>query len=632
MVEYPFKDLLPLDEVLEREGYYKDWTHLDPEVFYSLTQISEYIKTKGYGVDVRLLIAQLAEHFGLSVVEVTDIANDLIARQSTVEDRQDAVEQFNTQVIQEMTDKDVISAPEIIEARQGEDKLSLRLQRDFNRHKKVLDNRGVNPLDFGCVADGVTDDTDAFQLVMDFAIANERPIIVTGKINIAGTLIFRKIYDRRFPLRVEGGGKLIKRNAGYMFSSDVTYEEREVYAGNIRFSNLSFESIEGNSTAIIDSTKILRVYFNNCDIINVDYLIKSTGDTYAQTIYLDNTVVVGGKGYFIDVPEIYDFSFVHSVCENRESLIRIANSYHSLRIFDSVIEGLTGQVANIRWGKNLAVSNNYFEHNTLETNAPYIEFTFGNTIDSTSAVIDNNHFVATDEQRDSGDFYLIKARSLSENIAIENNFVNANLLDVLEEASLTPSVLTGLMTNRTDGEAKLTKAHKRVPVQLGQGNLLTGYDYPNQIIPSEDFIFANTTVTKTSSLENALAIRAVGGGVTTNVVGFRTESVMLRAGENVVIGIEGKPMTTAGGSPQIFVSIVGEDEDVVYKENTHHVRTIANIENLRFISLPSLKISKTQNYYVSITIERETSFGIDHQYFLIYNLYLQYGTVSNKSS
>ena len=130
-MEYPFKDLLPLDEVLEREGYYKDWTHLDPEVFYSLTQISEYIKTKGYGADVRLLISQLAEHFGLSVVEVTDIANGLIARQSIVENRQDAVENFNNQVIQEMTDKDVISAPEIIQMRDGEATASVRLDRDF---------------------------------------------------------------------------------------------------------------------------------------------------------------------------------------------------------------------------------------------------------------------------------------------------------------------------------------------------------------------------------------------------------------------------------------------------------------------------------------------------------------------
>ena len=91
MMEYPFKDLLPIDEVLEREGYYKDWTHLDPEVFYSLTQISEYIKTKGYGVDVRLLISQLAEHFGLKTTQVVDLANSLSTKHDDLKDQFDVI-------------------------------------------------------------------------------------------------------------------------------------------------------------------------------------------------------------------------------------------------------------------------------------------------------------------------------------------------------------------------------------------------------------------------------------------------------------------------------------------------------------------------------------------------------------
>ena len=90
-MEYPFKDLLPLDEVLAREGYYKDWTHLDPEVFYSLTQISNFIKTKGYGVDVRLLIAQLAEHFGLKTTQVVDLANLLSAEHDALKAQFDVV-------------------------------------------------------------------------------------------------------------------------------------------------------------------------------------------------------------------------------------------------------------------------------------------------------------------------------------------------------------------------------------------------------------------------------------------------------------------------------------------------------------------------------------------------------------
>ena len=110
-MEYPFKDLLPLDEVLEREGYYKDWTHLDPEVFYSLTQISEYIKTKGYGVDVRLLIAQLAEHFGLKTTQVVDLANLLQQNFTNLEGvTQSFTNNINSLVAQMEADKNAVIA------------------------------------------------------------------------------------------------------------------------------------------------------------------------------------------------------------------------------------------------------------------------------------------------------------------------------------------------------------------------------------------------------------------------------------------------------------------------------------------------------------------------------------------
>lgn len=143
-MEYPFKDLMPLDEVLAREGYYKDWTHLDPEVFYSLTQISEYIKTKGYGVDVRLLIAQLAEHFGLKTTQVVDLGNLLTAKHATLKTQveqavaqvnagRSALEtQFNQSVAQMEADKNAVIAnatvdSEVILARGGKPTLQARL-------------------------------------------------------------------------------------------------------------------------------------------------------------------------------------------------------------------------------------------------------------------------------------------------------------------------------------------------------------------------------------------------------------------------------------------------------------------------------------------------------------------------
>ena len=133
-MEYPFKDLLPLDEVLEREGYYKDWTHLDPKVFYSLTQISEYIKTKGYGVDVRLLIAQLAEHFGLKTTQVVDLANLLQQKFENLEGvTQSFTTNINSLVSQMEADKNAVIAnatvdSEVILSRGGFTTLGERLE------------------------------------------------------------------------------------------------------------------------------------------------------------------------------------------------------------------------------------------------------------------------------------------------------------------------------------------------------------------------------------------------------------------------------------------------------------------------------------------------------------------------
>lgn len=175
-MEYPFKDLLPLDEVLEREGYYRDWTHLDPEVFYSLTQISEYIKTKGYGVDVRLLIAQLAEHFGLKTTQIVDLGNLLQAEHTSLKQQvQQAVAQvnadrnaletkFNQSVAKMEADKNAVIAnatvdSEVILARGGKATLGKRLdetdarlaqntQEILMKQKNLLVNTDFNTLPF----------------------------------------------------------------------------------------------------------------------------------------------------------------------------------------------------------------------------------------------------------------------------------------------------------------------------------------------------------------------------------------------------------------------------------------------------------------------------------------------------
>ena len=97
----------------------------------TITEILEKILGARYGRDVRQAI-----HDGVyRANQVADENKDLVDRVAT---RQDAVEQYNTQVMQEMTDKDVISAPEIIGLRtdidgESHDTASERFSSDFDK-------------------------------------------------------------------------------------------------------------------------------------------------------------------------------------------------------------------------------------------------------------------------------------------------------------------------------------------------------------------------------------------------------------------------------------------------------------------------------------------------------------------
>lgn len=88
----------------------------------SIRRRSNWTRTKYTGDDVLESVAQVGEIAGL-------IANESKELSKQVEYRQDDLENFTNQMVLEMTDKDIISAPEIIAARGSEVDLKTRLEK-----------------------------------------------------------------------------------------------------------------------------------------------------------------------------------------------------------------------------------------------------------------------------------------------------------------------------------------------------------------------------------------------------------------------------------------------------------------------------------------------------------------------
>ena len=138
---------------------------------------ADNVRTKTYGQEVRESLARGVEYAGLVSSEATKTAQD-------TKNRQDVLETYNDQVIAEITDKDIVSAPEIIAARDGEATLNDRLISDKSKVLPITLNvkqppAGLTPM----VGDGVTDDYDAYMAIVAY---------INARANVGGVVYFPK--------------------------------------------------------------------------------------------------------------------------------------------------------------------------------------------------------------------------------------------------------------------------------------------------------------------------------------------------------------------------------------------------------------------------------------------------------
>ena len=179
-----------------------------------------------------------------------------------VEARQTQVEQFNNQVVAEMTDKDVISAPEIILARGGESTLGERLDKEHNEvttqlaEANVHTEGWVNIKEFGAVGDGETNDTTAvFNAIKHCIDTNGNLFVPPGVFMIdAGVMKFTITNGLSFSIQGVGKQSAFKVNDGTIsnWSEVFSFRIRTIYQ-SIDISNLSIDNNASGSDAPINN-------------------------------------------------------------------------------------------------------------------------------------------------------------------------------------------------------------------------------------------------------------------------------------------------------------------------------------------------------------------------------------------
>ena len=199
---------------------YLDWNNINTDrdtsglgpIEYDQTKVpalirkyADNVRTKTYGQEVREAQARNAEVAGLIASEAVDISNETKGRQDNVEI------QFNS-VQQELTDKDPISAPEIIAARGGEPTLSDRLDKEKQEVNKQLAHIALDITTLGAKPDANYYDEDTQKYYTDSTKTTE---------SFDNTFIFRNAV--KF-LNENGGGTIYVPAGKYCFRNQIFWK------------------------------------------------------------------------------------------------------------------------------------------------------------------------------------------------------------------------------------------------------------------------------------------------------------------------------------------------------------------------------------------------------------------------
>lgn len=229
---------------------------------------ADNVRTKTYGQEVREAQARNAELAGLIASEAAKTANMTQSRQNTLES-------YNDQVIAEITNKDVVSAPEIIQARGPYTTVNQRLE---------AYRMSYSVRDFGAVGDGVTDDTEAIQDTVDYvaSIGGGTVFFPVGVYRTTKSIKWQS-YVKALGCGMDEGGSGIHMD-GTLFSAIVNVDGRsngddgdnpDIWLQHCSFENMYIDGAGLTHTASSADGKGIFILYMKRPIFR-DVVIKNT--------------------------------------------------------------------------------------------------------------------------------------------------------------------------------------------------------------------------------------------------------------------------------------------------------------------------------------------------------------------
>ena len=231
-------------------------------------KLAQYVIGKRKGKDVASAYSQAMIASGVLALEANTLSNQVASSNAETE-------VFVNEMLLEMTDKDVISAPEIIATRKGYMDLESRLD----------DELPVNPKWFGAKGDGVTDDGQALKSAHEFANSIGRKVLYP-----AGTYYLHEVSNIPIMTDVDASKAEIVINPSFeptntMFDIVPTESSYEIHPDLstlvVNKDTVSLPQINGHGDAILelinDNKRVYIRYGSNAN----------TGVPQSDTVVID---------------------------------------------------------------------------------------------------------------------------------------------------------------------------------------------------------------------------------------------------------------------------------------------------------------------------------------------------------